>query len=244
MSIAENLAQVRAQIAGACQEAGRDPADVGLIAVSKTMPPALILEAIAAGQVQFGENRIEEAANKISQVGAQTSAALHWHMIGHIQSRKVKDLLAVPFGLIHSVDSLKLAERLSRLAGENGQSANILLEINISGESSKSGLAACGWEDSPAIRAALWTEVAQVTALPHLQVRGLMTMAPYEAEPESTRPVFRALARLRAAWAADFPAASWGELSMGMSNDFAVAIQEGATLVRIGRAIFGDRPAA
>jgi pyridoxal phosphate enzyme (YggS family) len=244
MSIAENLAQVRAQIAQACQEAGRDASDVGLIAVSKTMPPALILEAVAAGQVQFGENRIEEAALKIPQVGAGTPTPLHWHMIGHIQSRKAKDLLAAPFGLIHSVDSLKLAQRLSRLAGETGQVANILLEINVSGESSKSGLSAFGWEDSPALRAALWTEVAQVMSLPHLNLRGLMTMAPYEAEPEATRPVFRALARLRAAWQADFPAAAWRELSMGMSNDFAVAIQEGATLVRIGRAIFGDRPAA
>ena len=239
MTIADNIAQVQARIAAACERAGRDPDDVMLLAVSKTQPVEAILEAVEAGLQHFGENRVEEAERKIPEVAARVSEPLSWHMIGHIQSRKVR---AIPplFAMVHSVDRLKIAHKLSQQAAESGKMLDVLLEINVSGEASKSGFAAAGWSEDAALRETLWQSVREVLTLPGLRLRGLMTMAPIVEDMEAARPVFADLARLRAALAEslgiDLP-----DLSMGMTDDYPVAIEEGATIVRVGRAIFGER---
>jgi pyridoxal phosphate enzyme (YggS family) len=246
-TLAERLTAVRAEIAAACVRAGRPADAVTLIAVSKTHPAATLLDAIACGQTHFGENRIEEATDKIDAVNATLAAAssahppLTWHMIGHVQSRKARDVIA-RFDCIHSLDSVKLAERYSRFAMELERPVTVLLEINISGEASKSGFSAAHWQTD---RSALWEAIGHIIALPGLRIGGLMTIAPVVAEPEQARPIFAGLRQLRDALAADFspdsPGIGWESLSMGMSDDFGVAIEEGATLVRIGRAIFGPR---
>jgi len=238
-TIAGRVAAVRETIAAACQRVGRSPDTVTLVAVSKTHPPALILEALAAGVHHFGENRIEEALGKIAQVTA-APMPVQWHMVGHVQSRKARFVIG-PFALLHSLDSVHLAQRLSYYAQLAGRTLDVLLEMNVSGEASKEGWAAQRWRDDRACRHALWDEVAQVLALPGLRVRGLMTMAPIVEDMEQARPVFAALRELRDALAGDFPAAGWDELSMGMTDDYPVAVEEGATIVRIGRAIFGER---
>lgn len=241
MTIVGNLQQVRSSIAAACGRAGRDPSSVTLIVVSKTHPPAALLEAAAAGVQHFGENRVEEAVNKIPAVRAAHSAPLVWHMIGHIQSRKAKDVPPL-FDVVHSVDTLRLAEKLSQaaLARNENRPLEVLLEVNVSGEVSKSGFAAAGWQHNATVRDQLWQDVAQVAALPGLHLRGLMTMAPIVDDMEQARPVFASLARLRVALAENLNT-PLPELSMGMTDDYPVAIEEGATLVRIGRAIFGER---
>lgn len=239
MTIAENLNRVREQIEAACARAGRDPAAVTLVAVSKTHPAEAILEAAAAGVQHFGENRVEEAETKILMVRSQTDQPLVWHMIGHIQSRKAKDVPPL-FQVAHSVDSVRLAEKLSRAVVERGGSLDILLEVNVSGEASKSGLAAHGWERDASVRDQVRSEVEQIAALPGLRVRGLMTMAPIVDEMEQARPIFASLAALRGALAESL-GMPLPDLSMGMTDDYPVAIEEGATLVRIGRAIFGER---
>lgn len=242
--IADNLGRVRETIAAACGRAQRDPASVTLVAVSKTQPPEAILEAVSAGVQHFGENRVEEASDKIPFVMNHPMlkgypAAITWHMIGHVQSRKVKDVLPL-FQVVHSVDSFKLAEKFSRLLAETHGTLDVLLETNVSGEASKSGLAASGWSSDPVVRARLWQEVQQIVELPGLRLRGLMTMAPIVEHSEQTRPVFESLAGLRAALAEAFRL-PLPDLSMGMTDDYPVAIECGATLVRIGRAIFGER---
>lgn len=236
--IPANIAAVRETLAAACARSGRSPDEVTLVAVSKTVPPALVLAAAAAGIQHFGENRVEEAEGKIPAL--QTAAPhLHWHMIGHIQSRKARRVPGL-FHLVHSVDSLRLAERLAESAQEQGQVLDVLLEVNISGEASKYGLQAAGWQADRAVRESLWQEVRGILALPALRVRGLMTMAPYDAEMEHARPVFAGLAALRRALQADL-GQPLPELSMGMTDDYPVAVEEGATLIRVGRAIFGER---
>lgn len=238
-AIATNLDAVQQQIAAACARAGRSPASVTLIAVSKTHSLERVLEAAASGVQHFGENRVEEAESKIIAARARADAALTWHMIGHIQSRKAK-AVAPLFDMAQSVDSVRLANKLSAAAVEAGKTLAVLLEMNVSGEESKDGFPAARWQQDAALRAQLWADVQQIAALPGLRLRGLMTMAPIVPDAEQARPVFAALAALRAALAEslrlDLP-----ELSMGMSDDFAVAIEEGATMVRIGRAIFGER---
>lgn len=241
-SIQDRVAEVRASIADACRAAGRSPEEITLVAVSKTHPPATILEAIAAGLTDFGENRVEEAVDKIAAVQAALppNAGVRWHMVGHVQSRKAR--LVVPrFDLVHSVDSVRLADKLSRLAQEAGRVLDVLLEMNVSGEATKSGWQAAGWAADSALRESLWSDVQSILALPGVRVQGLMTMAPLVSDPELTRPVFAGLRCLRDALREDFPEASWDQLSMGMSDDYLVAISEGATIVRIGRAIFGPR---
>lgn len=233
-SVVENLAAVRDRIAQAAHAAGRSAAEVRLVAVSKTRPPEAIAAALAAGQCDFGENRIDEALPKRAALAA---SGARWHMLGHIQSRQAREVAAADFALVHSVDTLKLAERLSRAAVAAGRRVPILLECNVSGESAKSGFRALTPADWDALRPA----VAQVLALPALDVRGLMTMAPIVASPSAARPIFERLRLLRDWLAAAWPAAGWAELSMGMSDDFEAAIAEGATLVRVGRAIFGER---
>ncbi len=237
--IAENVRRVRDQIAAACARAGRDPASVTLVAVSKTHPPEAVLEAATAGVQHFGENRVEESATKIPTVMAQTDLPLVWHMIGHIQSRKAKEVPPL-FQVVHSVDTLKLAHRLSRELVEMGGALDVLLEINVSGEASKAGFAAAGWQQNTDLLENLCSAAAQIKALPGLNLRGLMTMAPIVEDMAQTRPVFARLAALRDALAESL-AAPLPDLSMGMTDDYPVAVEEGATLVRIGRAIFGQR---
>lgn len=243
ITIAERILAVEADIAAACQRAGRARADVTLVAVSKTHPPRDVLAAVEAGLRHFGENRLEEALEKMPAVAEQSAAPLQWHMVGHVQSRKARYLTG-GFTLLHSLDSVRLAERLSRFLVEQDQILDVLLEINVSGEESKYGWDAYRWQADAARRVSLWDDVRAILALPGLRVRGLMTMAPIVEEAEQTRPVFAALRALRDALASDFPAATWAELSMGMTDDFPVAIEEGATLVRVGRAIFGPRHTA
>ncbi len=226
-----NITRVQARIAAAAARAGRDPADVTLVAVSKTQPVEVILAAYAAGLRLFGENRVEEAGPKVVEVTARLAPAPPpvWHMIGHLQSRKATDVL--PWAaLVHSVDRVKLAVRLARGVAE-GAELPVLLEVNVAGEASKYGFHPA---DLPAA-------VNAIAALPGLRIEGLMTMAPLVADPELARPTFRSLAQLRAELALRYPAIAWRHLSMGMTDDFEVAIEEGATLVRIGRALFGER---
>ena len=228
-AIAANLAQVRSRMAAAAARAGRDAEAVTLVAVSKTHPFAAVAAAYAAGQRDFGENRVEELWPKVEAARAAGLNDIRWHLIGTIQSRK-SDAAIGPFALIHSVDRMKLAVRLSRDAVAAGTVMAVLLEVNVSGEASKHGFT------PDEVRA----EAAALQALPGLRVAGLMTMAPY-GEPDQTRPVFRTLRQLRDEMAAAHPGIEWPHLSMGMTNDFEVAIEEGATHVRIGSAIFGLR---
>jgi PLP dependent protein len=239
MSIADNLQQVRDTIEAACARANRPTGEVTLVAVSKTHPAGHVLEAIQAGAQHFGENRVEEGETKIPAVMRVAQAPVTWHMIGHVQSRKAKQVVSL-FQIVQSVDTLKLAEKFSRLMQEQGSMLDVLLEMNVSGETSKSGFAAGGWETDTAAREALRLEFGQVLALPCLRVRGLMTMAPIVPDMEAARPVFRSLARLRMLLAESF-AVPLPDLSMGMTDDYPVAVEEGATIVRVGRAIFGER---
>lgn len=240
MGIAQNVAQVMDRIAAAARRVGRDPAEVTLVAVAKTFPQEAVIEAHQAGVSIFGENRVQEAQPKIVAVAAILGKdAVSWHMVGHLQRNKAKRAVR-SFDLIHSVDSIRLAKELEKrcaaLEAELGANKRIpvLLEINVSREATKYGLHA---DD----RAQLDAAVEAILALPHLELQGLMTMAPIVADPEEARPNFRLLRRLRDELAHRFPAADWRHLSMGMTDDFEVAVEEGATLVRVGRAIFGQR---
>jgi len=229
--LVDNLQRVRQQIAEAAVRAGRKPDDVTLVAVSKTFPPEAVLDGYAAGMRHFGENRVQEAADKIRAVQAKAPQA-SWHLIGHLQRNKVKEAVEL-FSLIHSVDSFRLAETISRRSEALGRRMPILLELNLTGEDARSGMQL---DDS----AAFWREAEQICALPGVQPQGLMTMASFSPRAEDARPVFERLRGLRGELAARL-GGEWPQLSMGMSGDFAVAIEEGATLVRIGRAIFGER---
>ncbi len=242
-AICERLKRVRERIAEAALRRGRSPDAVKLVAVSKTFPPEAVLAAWACGQRDFGENRPEEGAWKIPAVAARLGKVEElptWHMIGHIQRRKARHVIT-HFDIVHSLDRQVLAQRLNRLAVEAGRTIPVLLECNVSGEASKYGYRVAGWEHNDDVRAAFFGEVAVLAALPGLRVEGLMTMAPLVDDPETVRPVFASLRALRDALAERFPAITWRHLSMGMSSDFEVAVEEGATLVRIGQAIFGPR---
>ena len=207
---------------------GRRPEDVQLVAVSKTVPSERLLTAIGLGVRVFGESYVQEAREKFNALYAHP---LSWHFIGHLQSNKAKYVVKI-FDLIHSVDSLKLSREIDKQAGKIGKVQSVLVQVNIAEESSKSGVLL---EDT----AQLVTEMSQLT---HLEVKGLMTMPPYFNAPEKARPYFKALRQLRDQLRAmEIPGVVMDELSMGMTGDFEVAIQEGATLVRIGTAIFGER---
>ena len=223
--IAENLEFIRQRIAAAAERNGRSAGEVQLVAVSKTYPPEIIREAIKAGQQCFGENRIQDALPKIDTLPPD----LKWHLIGHLQTNKVRKVIG-RFALFHGVDNTALAVQMNRIAEEFGVTASILLEVNISGEASKFGFTP---GDLPA---ALDT----LLPLPHLRIEGLMTMAPYSENPDSARPVFEGLRKLRDALstATGHPLK---QLSMGMSGDFEQGVAEGATIVRIGSSIFGSR---
>ena len=225
MSIADNLTRVRAELAGAARAAGRDPDSVTLVAVSKTWPASDVAEALAAGQRVFGENKVQEMLAKIPEA----PAGLEWHLIGHLQSNKVRKVLPV-CALIHSVDSLGLARDLSRVAGELGLIARVLLQVNVASDEAKFGFPV------GVVKAAF----AEILTLPHLEVRGLMTVPPFDEDLERVRPQFAALRRLREELEKDH-GVSLPELSMGMSHDCRIAIEEGATMVRVGSAIFGRR---
>lgn len=239
VNIAENIARVRQTIAAACQRAGRSPDTVALIAVSKTQPVASVLEALQGGISHLGENRVEEAALKVPSVAAADIPRPTWHMIGHIQSRKARDIPSL-FDVVHSVDSLKVATLLGDASTRLNRPLSVLVQINMSGEASKEGLLAVDWQHNRAVREALWTTIGAIQRIEGIDIQGLMTLAPFYDDAEQTRPVFQALAGLRDALRDDL-GLSLTELSMGMTNDYEVAIEEGATQVRIGRAVFGER---
>jgi pyridoxal phosphate enzyme (YggS family) len=231
MTIANNLAAIRERIANAARRAGRNPADVALMAVTKTQPAGRIVEAYAAGQRLFGENRVQEFAEKFGALAELQDA--EFHMIGHLQSNKATKAAEIFYGL-DSVDSAKLAERLNAAAERAGKTLGVLIEINSGGEAAKSGVA----PDSAELEQIL----AAAADWPHLRIRGLMTVPPFTDDPEGARPYFRQLRELRERLAGrKLPGVSLDVLSMGMSHDFEVAIEEGSTCVRIGTAIFGER---
>jgi pyridoxal phosphate enzyme (YggS family) len=227
--IGSRLESVRLEVASAAQRTQRDPHSIQIVAVSKTHPPEAIRAALDAGQALFGESRIQEARAKIPEVAGRA----RWHFIGHLQSNKIRHALALGFELFHGIDSASLAEQINRAANEIGLSQlRVLLEINLAGESSKFGF-------SPeSLRACM----GRLLELDRLQIDGLMTVPPFATDPNHSRPYFARLRELRDEMAARF-GARLPELSMGMSGDFAIAVEEGATLVRIGTAIFGKRNA-
>jgi len=224
-SVADNLVAVRERIRAACERAGRAADSVELIAVSKTIPTETIREAFAAGQTLFGESRQQEAAPKIEAL----PAALRWHFIGRVQSNKVRKLLPA-FDAIHAIDSLRLAAYTAELAADLGLFPKLFLQVNVAGEAAKGGF-------EPAL---LRTHMAALLRLPRLEILGLMTLPPVAPEAESARPWFVKLRELRDSLEQEF-AVRLPALSMGMSGDFDVAVEEGATHVRVGSAIFGER---
>jgi pyridoxal phosphate enzyme (YggS family) len=221
-TIADNIAAVRQRIEAAAARAGRNAADVRLVAVSKTHPPEMVREAVEAGLVVFGESRIQEAKAKIPELPGK----LEWHFIGHLQTNKAREAVEL-FRMVQSVDSVRLARELDRCADVAGRTLAVLLECNVSGESTKFGFK----PDE------LLAAMPELNSLRRLEIQGLMTMAPFYEDAEQTKPVFRALrelrGRLQQAHGIPLP-----ELSMGMTHDFEAAVAEGATLVRIGTAIF------
>ena len=230
MSISGQLTLIRQRIDAAARSVGRDPSPIRLVAVSKTFPVAAVREAWAAGQRDFGENRVQEALQKIS---ASADLDIRWHLLGHLQTNKARKA-APAFAVIQSVDSVDLLEKLDRAAAETGTSPDLLVQVDLAGEATKFGA-------PPADARRILDAAARCTAA---RVTGLMTLPPVPDIPEDARPWFRQLRELRDRWLAEgVPAAMLGELSMGMSADFEVAVQEGATIVRVGTAIFGSRHA-
>ena len=226
MNLAENLREVKDRIALAAQKAGRKPEQVRLVAVSKIKPAEAVRQALAAGQVIFGENYVQEAKDKVPEVGQGPI----WHFIGHLQSNKAKIAVEL-FHAVQTVDRLKLAKALGRHAADMGKELEVLIQVNLGGEVQKSG---CIEEQAP--------ELAQAVAqIPGLKLKGLMTMPPFFDDPERARPIFAGLRNLAESLERDLPEGAMDELSMGMSGDFEAAIAEGATLVRVGTAIFGAR---
>ncbi|MFQ5856337.1 MAG: YggS family pyridoxal phosphate-dependent enzyme [Anaerolineae bacterium] len=233
----ENIQRARARIAAAARRVGRDPAEVTLVGVTKTVPASLVRMAWNLELTDFGENRVQEAVEKIPLVLANdiseirnSKFEIHWHMIGHLQRNKVKYVIPL-FDLVHSVDSVRLAREIDKRAGHAGKVMPVLIEVNVAGETSKYGFAPETVADA----------IPQIAELAHVRVRGLMTVAPIAEDPEDVRPHFRRLRRLRDFLADRFPDIDWHHLSMGMTDDFEIAVEEGATLVRVGRAIFGQR---
>jgi pyridoxal phosphate enzyme (YggS family) len=227
INISDNINTIKQRIVSAAVKCGRDPDSIKLLAVTKTILTEYIIKAIDAGITMFGENYVQEAKEKIAVLGQRAQ----WHMIGHLQTNKAKYAVNL-FDYIHSVDRLELAQELDKRAGLIGRKINILIEVNVSGEKTKNGI--------PATTA---IDLIKVTSkLENISVRGLMTMAPYSNDPENARPYFSALRNLRDNISRQqILGIQMEELSMGMTDDFEVAIEEGATIVRIGRAIFGKR---
>lgn len=233
MSVTENLEQVRHQLDAAARRAHRNPTDVALMAVTKTVTPVQIREAHAAGVRIFGENRVQEFASKIDTLKNLPGA--EWHMIGHLQTNKGAKAADL-FAHIDSVDSLRLAQKLNSAAAEQNKKISVLIEINIAGEPAKSGMEPDSVELQQLLKAA--------PSFPSLEIRGLMTVPPYNEDPELSRAHFRKMrVQFDQIAAQNFPAVHMTVLSMGMSHDFEIAIEEGSTCVRLGTAIFGTRPA-
>jgi len=226
LTIAANLQQVKQHIAAAAARAGRRPEEITLVAVTKNVPPEAIRQAIEVSQTVFGENRVQEAEEKIFTL----PETLEWHMIGRLQTNKVRRALEL-FSWIQSVDSLHLAEAIDKRCAQLKREIKVLLEVNIAGEATKAGFSPYDLPGAAEI----------ILKMPHLQVQGLMTIAPLTADPELARPYFQKLRKMRDQLQMAFPQVSWSVLSMGMTDDFEVAIEEGSTMVRIGRAIFGER---
>ena len=224
-SIVENLERVREQIAGAAAKVGRAADEIELVAIAKTHPAEKVREAIDAGQTLFGESRVQEARSKIPELPSN----LRWHFVGHLQKNKIRHALPL-FEMIHSVDSLDVAQDINRIAEEQGMHPRVLLEVNVGGEGSKFGF------KSETLRA----EMESLLALPRLSILGLMTIPPLAEEPEASRKYFVQLRKLRDRLQTEFHV-DLAQLSMGMTEDFAVAVEEGATLVRVGTAVFGER---
>ncbi|CCO08762.1 YggS family pyridoxal phosphate-dependent enzyme [Desulforamulus hydrothermalis] len=224
MSIATNLAVIQKQIMASALKVNRDPASVKLIAVTKNVPAAGAIAAVAAGVADLGENRVQELCRKYPAV-----AGARWHMIGHLQSNKVKSVVG-KVALVHSLDRWSLALELNRRSQEAGLVTPVLVQVNVAGEATKYGLPVDEVADF----------VAEAAALPGIAIQGLMTVAPLVEDPEEVRPVFRQLRQMAAQLKA-VPGVKMEQLSMGMTNDFPVAIEEGSTMVRIGTAIFGSR---
>jgi pyridoxal phosphate enzyme (YggS family) len=228
VSIADRLIEVRGRIARAARSAGRDPASVTLVAVSKTFPITAVRDAVAAGQRDFGENRVQEALQKIA---AAPDLAIRWHLLGHLQTNKARKA-APAFAMIQSVDSVDLLQKLDAAAAEAGHTPELLVQVDLAGETTKFGI-------SPANVPRVFDAA---TACRAARVVGLMTLPPLPEISEDARPWFRQLRDLRDGWlASGAPAPMLRELSMGMSGDFEVAVEEGATIVRVGTAIFGER---
>jgi PLP dependent protein len=227
-AVAARLAAVRDRIEQAARRAGRRPGDVGLVAVSKTFGPDAVREALAAGVTDLGENRVQEAEEKVPAVGQPA----RWHLIGHLQKNKVNKALDL-FDLIQSVDSAELAASIGQRAVKRGKPAGVLLQVNVAEKDGQFGFG----------EADLRGSAAELAGMKGLSVDGLMCIAPLVEDPEEARPAFRQLARLHGELSGQMRGAGhpWRHLSMGMSNDYVVAIEEGATLVRVGRAIFGER---
>jgi pyridoxal phosphate enzyme (YggS family) len=219
VDIAANIEEVQRRIAGACQRSHRSPNEIKLVAITKAAEVPAIRAAFNSGIRDFGENRVQEAEDKIAQL-TNLKSVVTWHMVGHLQSNKAKSAVEL-FDIIHSVDSVRLAEILNRRAEKP---LPVLLEVNVSREATKGGFSIV--EIEAAVKA--------IKQLPHLKVLGLMTVAPFVTDPEEVRPVFRKLRELRDSYGLE-------HLSMGMTDDFEVAVEEGATMLRIGRAIFGER---
>ena len=227
-TIAERLAHIRGRIAGAARSAGRDPSSIRLVAVSKTFPIGAIREAYAAGQRDFGENRVQEAFQKIA---LGTDLDIRWHLLGHLQTNKAKKA-APAFSTIHSVDSVELLQKIDAAANDAGRTPELLIQVDVAGEATKFGLPQT--KVPQLFDAAVRCRASRVV--------GLMALPPIPESPEDARPWFRRLRELRDEWlAAGVPGSMLAELSMGMSGDFEVAIEEGSTMVRIGTAIFGSR---
>lgn len=229
LSIADNVKRVRTRIRQAAERAGRDPTSVRLVAASKTVDAARIRAAIAAGVTVLGENYLQETRQKLGQLGR---AGVEWHLIGPLQRNKVRYVFDL-FDMMHSLDRLELAEEINRRAERLGRRLPVLLEVNVGGEASKSG-----WSPDDLLSA-----VRQLATMPNIQVRGLMTIPPPTPQPHEARPFFRQVRQLRDHLVQEgYEGMTFDELSMGMTADYEVAIEEGATLVRVGTAIFGPRP--
>jgi PLP dependent protein len=226
MDLAANLNSIRQRIQAACDRAQRDPNSVRLLAVSKTHPPETVNAAAALGLVLFGENRVQEAKAKIPQCPGR----LRWHLVGHLQTNKSRDAVEL-FEMIESADSLYLASEINKRADQSAKTMPVLLEVNVAGEASKSGY-------KPE---QLLADLKAINDLPRLEIHGLMTVPPWTPEPDKARPHFRRLRELKER-CEQILGAPLGHLSMGMSGDFEVAIEEGATIIRVGTALFGERP--
>jgi len=228
VSLADNLAGVQQRIRAACERSGRDPSSVQLLAVAKTHPPEAVKAVADLGLTLFGENKVQEAKVKIPQCPGR----LRWHFIGHLQTNKVRDAVEL-FAMIQSVDSLPLAQEINKRAEAAARTMPVLLEVNVAGEASK-----FGYQPEQ-----LLVELKEVNALPRLEIHGLMTVPPWSAEPEKARPHFRRLRELKAQ-CEQILGAPLPQLSMGMTGDFEIAVEEGPTMIRVGTALFGSRSRA